>query len=87
MEFPTTDGFSHQSNGFRGISQIIRDLQKTRLVEPHPDGYGYVVAGQIRFALDKNHGAKDRTAQALGIDRKTLYKKLRELDPAKVPMN
>lgn len=41
----------------------------------------------IRFALDKNQGAKDRTAQALGIDRKTLYKKLRELDPTKVPMN
>ena len=36
----------------------------------------------IKFALEKNQGAKDRTAQALGIDRKTLYKKLRELDPA-----
>jgi DNA-binding NtrC family response regulator len=34
----------------------------------------------IRFALEKNKGAKDRTAQALGIDRKTLYKKLRDLE-------
>lgn len=34
----------------------------------------------IRFALEKNQGAKDRTAQALGIDRKTLYKRLRDLD-------
>lgn len=41
----------------------------------------------IRFALEKNQGAKDRTAQALGIDRKTLYKKLRELDPAVTPPN
>ncbi len=41
----------------------------------------------IRFALEKNLGAKDRTAQALGIDRKTLYKKLRELDSSTAPMN
>ncbi len=41
----------------------------------------------IRFALEKNQGAKDRTAQALGIDRKTLYKKLRELDPSTSPVN
>jgi len=34
----------------------------------------------IRFALERNKGAKDRTAQALGIDRKTLYKKLRDLE-------
>jgi two-component system response regulator HydG len=41
----------------------------------------------IQFALEKNKGAKDRTAQALGIDRKTLYKKLRELDPSKSTVN
>jgi two-component system response regulator HydG len=38
----------------------------------------------IRFALEKNAGAKDRTAQALGIDRKTLYKKLRDIDEPKL---
>lgn len=30
----------------------------------------------IQFALQKNAGAKDRTAKDLGIDRKTLYRKL-----------
>ncbi|RYZ67139.1 MAG: sigma-54-dependent Fis family transcriptional regulator [Proteobacteria bacterium] len=41
----------------------------------------------IKFALEKNKGAKDRTAQALGIDRKTLYKKLRDLDPTTAVVN
>jgi DNA-binding NtrC family response regulator len=40
----------------------------------------------IRFALERNKGAKDRTAQALGIDRKTLYKKLRNLDTGAKPL-
>ncbi len=30
----------------------------------------------IRFALEKNGGAKDRTARELGIDRKTLYRRI-----------
>lgn len=41
----------------------------------------------IKFALEMNKGAKDRTAQALGIDRKTLYKKLRDLDPTTASVN
>ena len=31
----------------------------------------------IEFAVSHNHGAKDRTAREIGIDRKTLYKRLR----------
>lgn len=46
-------GGKYAGIGFRGISQLLRDLQQTRLVEPHPDGYGYVVVGRLRFALDK----------------------------------
>jgi two-component system response regulator HydG len=30
----------------------------------------------IEYALEKNNGAKDRTAKELGIDRKTLYRRL-----------
>jgi DNA-binding NtrC family response regulator len=32
----------------------------------------------IRFAIEKNEGAKDRTARELGIDRKTLYRRLQQ---------
>ena len=34
----------------------------------------------ILWVLDKNNGAKDKTAKMLGIDRKTLYRKLNEYD-------
>ena len=34
----------------------------------------------ILRVLERNHGAKDKTARMLGIDRKTLYRKLTEYD-------
>ena len=34
----------------------------------------------IRFIFDKNRGAKEQTAKDLGIDRKTLYRKLKEMN-------
>ena len=42
-----------------------------------------VVHSYIEFAIRHNHGAKDKTAKDIGIDRKTLYKKMR-IDPALV---
>lgn len=41
---------------------------------------GDVVRKYIQFAVHENQGAKDRTAKDLGMDRKTLYKKLLEAD-------
>lgn len=37
----------------------------------------------IVFALGLNHGAKDRTAKDLGVDRKTLYRRVREMEQQK----
>jgi DNA-binding NtrC family response regulator len=34
----------------------------------------------IEFVFDKNNGAKEQTAKDLGIDRKTLYRKLKEMN-------
>lgn len=34
----------------------------------------------IQFIFDKNEGAKEQTAKDLGIDRKTLYRKLKEMN-------
>jgi DNA-binding NtrC family response regulator len=34
----------------------------------------------LLFALNKNHGAKDKTARDLGIDRKTLYRRLQDIN-------
>ena len=34
----------------------------------------------IQHIFDKNDGAKEQTAKDLGIDRKTLYRKLKEMN-------
>jgi two-component system, NtrC family, response regulator HydG len=34
----------------------------------------------IVYALSLNQGAKDRTAKDLGVDRKTLYRRVREME-------
>lgn len=36
-----------------------------------------IVQKYIEFAIEKNHGARDKTAKEIGIDRKTLYKRIR----------
>jgi len=39
-----------------------------------------VVQKYIEFAVSRNGGAKDRTAKEIGIDRKTLYRKIKSFD-------
>lgn len=41
-----------------------------------------LVKKYILFALEKNNGIKEKTAHELGIDRKTLYRKLQEYKAA-----
>lgn len=44
-----------------------------------------VIQKYIEFAVQRNGGAKDRTAREIGIDRKTLYKKIKLADVAATP--
>ena len=37
----------------------------------------YVVNKYIEYAVSKNDGARDKTAKEIGIDRKTLYKRMK----------
>jgi DNA-binding NtrC family response regulator len=39
-----------------------------------------LVKKYIKFILEKNQGMKDKTAIELNIDRKTLYRKLKEME-------
>jgi two-component system response regulator HydG len=39
----------------------------------------------LLYALNRNHGAKDKTARDLGIDRKTLYRRLQDMNRGKSP--
>ncbi len=41
----------------------------------------------IVYALSLNQGAKDRTAKDLGVDRKTLYRRVREMENNGNPIN
>jgi DNA-binding NtrC family response regulator len=43
-----------------------------------------VVNKYIAFAIARNHGAKDRTARELGVDRKTIYRRCKELPPPSI---
>lgn len=43
-----------------------------------------LVKKYIQFTLEKNNGAKDKTAKELDIDRKTLYRKLQEIEKEQV---
>ena len=40
----------------------------------------------IKYVFDRNHGAREQTARVLGIDRKTLYRKLQEISQSSVPV-
>jgi len=42
----------YAATGMGPTRQLLQRLQQTRLVEPHPDGYGYVVPHDLRVVLD-----------------------------------
>jgi DNA-binding NtrC family response regulator len=58
-------------------------LPKGSLVIPAGErNLARIEAMLVRAALDETGGQKSRAAELLGINRTTLYNKLRELDPA-----
>ncbi len=40
----------------------------------------YIINKYIEYAIGKNDGARDKTAKDIGIDRKTLYKRMKTYD-------
>lgn len=44
---------SKYDSGIGPVRTLLRKLQQTRLVEPHPDGYGYTVPHDLRLVLDR----------------------------------
>ena len=40
----------------------------------------YIINKYIEYAVGKNDGARDKTAKDIGIDRKTLYKRMKTYD-------
>lgn len=42
----------YAEGSFKQIRELVSDLQETRLVGGHPDGYGYVIPSELRVVLD-----------------------------------
>ena len=60
-------------------NNIVHDSENYFSVECHdqlPD-LDSIIQKYIEFAVHKNGGARDKTAKEIGIDRKTLYKRLK----------
>lgn len=74
------------------FEEEMAEERKTSVEFMHGDQPRFVVSDEkilpldelinkyIVFALSLNQGAKDRTAKDLGVDRKTLYRRVREME-------
>ncbi|MBX3023027.1 MAG: sigma-54-dependent Fis family transcriptional regulator [Bdellovibrionales bacterium] len=74
------------------FEEEFTDERKTSVEFIHGDQPRFVISEEkilpldelinkyIVFALGLNQGAKDRTAKDLGVDRKTLYRRVREME-------
>lgn len=71
-------GFGHSKETSQNVSNPAKDpiyaeAGKTMTIDE-------LVKKYIKFVLEKNQGMKDKTAIELNIDRKTLYRKLKEME-------
>ncbi|MDG0815685.1 sigma-54 interaction domain-containing protein [Bdellovibrio svalbardensis] len=58
---------------FESLQQFLVDKNPYKKILPIEE----ITQQYIQYALEINRGAKDKTARDLGIDRKTLYRRLR----------
>lgn len=68
-DLPSSDGFSHEEKSELPFIEASKVMTLDELSKKY-----------IRLVFDKNNGAKEQTAKDLGIDRKTLYRKLKEMN-------
>jgi DNA-binding NtrC family response regulator len=64
---------SKQDNSSITVESIQAEAGKIMTIDE-------LVKKYIKFVLEKNQGLKDKTAVELNIDRKTLYRKLKEME-------
>ena len=64
------------------MEKPLSDINESRFnyIEDRPVTLDELSKKYIQHIFDKNGGAKEQTARDLGIDRKTLYRKLKEMD-------
>lgn len=62
--------------GANALPSALQDLLTAETVLP----LDQIEKQYIKFVINKNKGAKDISAKMLGIDRKTLYRKIQEIE-------
>ena len=75
-DLPTEDHYSSIGETPKN-EKIVKGLN---LEEEKPITLDELSKRYIQHIFDKNGGAKEQTAKDLGIDRKTLYRKLKEMN-------
>ncbi len=68
-DLPSPDNFTHDEKSELNFIESSKTMTLDELSKKY-----------IRLVFDKNNGAKEQTAKDLGIDRKTLYRKLKEMN-------
>lgn len=68
-DLPSSESFSHEEKSELAFIESESVMTLDELSKKY-----------IRLVFDKNSGAKEQTAKDLGIDRKTLYRKLKEMN-------
>ncbi len=68
-DLPSSDDFSQEEKSDLNFVESSKTMTLDELSKKY-----------IRLVFDKNNGAKEQTAKDLGIDRKTLYRKLKEMN-------
>jgi two-component system response regulator HydG len=72
--FPTNDFIRNETNSQNFNLKSFFDQKEKNL------SLDEITKQYIKVILKKNDGAKEQTAKELGIDRKTLYRKLKEIE-------
>ena len=74
-DLPSDDAYTMPSSETKSFG-----LKGLNFEEDRPITLDELSKKYIQFIFDKNDGAKEQTAKDLGIDRKTLYRKLKEMN-------
>lgn len=76
---PSISHFINKSDASHNLVSMNSDDFSIH-VENELPSLDYVVNKYIEYAVNKNDGARDKTAKEIGIDRKTLYKRIKHGD-------
>ncbi len=79
-EYILPEDLPTEENYLQRTEEVPRSVQGISFEDDRPVTLEELSKKYIQFIFDKNDGAKEQTAKDLGIDRKTLYRKLKEMN-------